>query len=48
MEVMLTVEASNGTLSHITGSGNTYEEALAAAQAQIPEASRAIVIRTTS
>jgi hypothetical protein len=48
VEVLLTVEASDGTLSRIIGTGGTYEEALAAARAQIPEGSRAIVIRTVS
>jgi hypothetical protein len=48
VEVVLTVEASDGTLSRITGTGDTYEDALAAAKAQIPAASRAIVIRTVS
>jgi hypothetical protein len=48
VEVVLTVQASDGTLSRINGTGDTYEEALAAAQAQIPGASRAIVIRTVS
>ena len=48
MEVMLTVEACDGTLSRITGTGETYEEALAVARAQIPDSTRAIVIRTIS
>lgn len=42
----LTVEAGDGLLSHVEADGGTYEAALAAAQTQIPEGSRAIAIRT--
>ncbi|MCX8455141.1 hypothetical protein [Paenarthrobacter ureafaciens] len=46
MKVTLTVQASNGDLSHVEGEGHTYEAAKTAAEARIPEGSTAIVIRT--
>ena len=46
VKVTLTVEASNGELSHVEAEGETYQKAKAAAEAQIPERSRAIAIRT--
>jgi hypothetical protein len=45
VEVILTVEAGDGTTSHVSGTDDTYERALAAAEAKIPEGSKAIVIR---
>lgn len=46
VKVALTVEAGNGLLSYVEGDGATYEAAKAAAEALIPEGSKAIVIRT--
>lgn len=46
VKVILTVEAGNGELSHIEAEGETYEEAKTAAEALIPEGSKAIVLRT--
>ncbi|MFJ4210697.1 hypothetical protein ACIPY2_19755 [Paenarthrobacter sp. NPDC089675] len=43
----LTVEAGNGERSHVEAEGQTYPEAKTAAEAQIPEGSHAIVIRTS-
>ncbi|MGP0224065.1 hypothetical protein [Paenarthrobacter sp. NCHU4564] len=43
----LTVEAGNGELSQVEAEGPTYEEAKAAAEALIPEGSKAIAIRTS-
>jgi hypothetical protein len=45
VEVTLTVEAGDGSISHPTATADSYEEALAAAKAKIPEGSKAIVIR---
>ncbi|MFF2842485.1 hypothetical protein [Paenarthrobacter sp. NPDC057981] len=47
MKVTLTLEAGNGELSHVEAEGVTYEEAKAAAEALIPEDSKAIAIRTS-
>jgi hypothetical protein len=44
--VTLTVEAGDGQLSHVDAEGPTYEAAKAAAEAKIPEGSKAIAIRT--
>lgn len=46
MKVTLTVEAGNGELSYVDAEGETYDVAKAAAEALIPEGSRAIAIRT--
>ncbi|GAT89611.1 hypothetical protein CVCC1112_4270 [Paenarthrobacter nicotinovorans] len=46
MKVTLTVEAGNGEPSHVDAEGETYEDAKAAAEALIPEGSKAIAIRT--
>ena len=46
MKVILTVEAGTGELSYVGAEGETYEKAKAAAEALIPEGSRAIAIRT--
>ncbi|MFF1831131.1 hypothetical protein [Paenarthrobacter sp. NPDC058040] len=46
MEVILTVEDPAGATSHVTAEAATYEDAKAAAEAKIPEGSKAIVIRT--
>ncbi|MEJ1116753.1 hypothetical protein WBN73_20805 [Paenarthrobacter sp. CCNWLY172] len=46
MKVTLTVEAGNGELSHVDAEGETYEKAKAAAEALVPEGSKAIAIRT--
>ncbi|MFJ4286943.1 hypothetical protein ACIPY0_14990 [Paenarthrobacter nicotinovorans] len=46
MNVILTVEASDGQLSHVEAEGPTYEAAKAAAEAKIPDGSKAVVIRT--
>ncbi|WP_178995573.1 hypothetical protein [Paenarthrobacter nitroguajacolicus] len=47
MKVILPVEAGNGGLSHVDAEGETYEEAKAAAEALLPEGSKAIAIRTS-
>lgn len=47
MKVTLTVEAGNGELSYVDAEGETYEDAKAAAEALIPEGSKAIAIRTS-
>ncbi|MFE4080435.1 hypothetical protein [Paenarthrobacter sp. YIM B13468] len=47
MKVTLTVEAFTGELSHVEAEGETYENAKSAAEAQIPEGSKAIAIRTS-
>lgn len=47
MKVALTVEAGNGELSYVDAEGETYEDAKAAAEALIPEGSKAIAIRTS-
>ncbi len=46
VNVTLTVEAADGKLSHVDAESETYEEAKAAAEALIPEGSKAIAIRT--
>ncbi|WP_200946188.1 hypothetical protein [Arthrobacter sp. Soil764] len=46
MKVTLTVEASEGQLSYVEAEGATYETAKAQAEAQIPEGSKPIAIRT--
>jgi hypothetical protein len=46
VNVTLTVQAGNGELSHVDADGETYEKAKAAAEALIPEGSKAIAIRT--
>lgn len=40
-----TVEAADRTFSRVTETAATYEEALAAARAKVPEGSRMIAIR---
>jgi hypothetical protein len=45
MEVELTIENAQGEMTHVTATGADYDTALAAAQAKIPEESRAIAIR---
>lgn len=47
MKVTLTVEAGNGELSYVDAEGEAYEDAKAAAEALIPEGSKAIAIRTS-
>lgn len=47
MKVTLTVEAGNGELSYVDAEGETYEDVKAAAEALIPEGSKAIAIRTS-
>ncbi|WP_284762038.1 hypothetical protein [Arthrobacter sp. efr-133-R2A-63] len=46
MEVILTVEADDGATSKVSGTAETYEQALAEARKLTPEGSKAIVIRT--
>lgn len=46
VKVTLTVQAGNGELSHLDAEGETYETAKTAAEALIPEGSKAIAIRT--
>lgn len=46
MKVILTVEAADGKQAYVDAEGETYEEAKAAAEALIPEGSKAIVLRT--
>lgn len=46
VKVTLTVEPGNGELSYVDAEGETYEEAKTAAEAKIPEGSKAIAIRT--
>ena len=46
VKVTLTVEAGNGELSHVDAEGESYDEAKIAAEAKIPEGSKAIAIRT--
>lgn len=43
--MILTVTAGNGKLSHVEAEGQTYEAAKSAAEALIPEGSKAIAIR---
>lgn len=45
MEVTCTLEAPDGGFSYVTETAATYEEALAAARARVPEGSRMIAIR---
>lgn len=45
VKVTLTVEAGDGLLSHVDAESDTYEAAMDAARAQIPEGSKAIAIR---
>lgn len=45
VKLTLTVEAADGKHSYVDGEGETYDEAKAAAEALIPEGSKAIVIR---
>jgi hypothetical protein len=47
VKVTLTVEAGDGQVSYVEAEGQTYEEAKAAAEALIPEGSKAIVLRTS-
>jgi hypothetical protein len=47
VKVTLTVEAGNGELNYVDAEGETYEDAKAAAEALIPEGSKAIAIRTS-
>ncbi|MBM7791681.1 hypothetical protein [Paenarthrobacter ilicis] len=47
MKVTLTIEASNGQLSHVEAEAETYQDAKAAAEALVSEGSRAIAIRTS-
>lgn len=44
--MILTVEISDGQLSCVDAESDTYETALAAANAQVSEGSRTVVIRT--
>jgi hypothetical protein len=46
VKVTLTVEAGHGQLSYIEAEGATYEAAKAQAEAQIPEGSKPIAVRT--
>ena len=46
MEVILTVQDPAGATTHVSGEAGTYEDAKVAAEAKIPEGSKAIVIRT--
>ena len=46
VKVTLTVQAADGKQSYVDAEGKTYEEAKAAAEALIPEGSKAIVLRT--
>ena len=46
MKVILTIEAADGPLSYVEAEDETYEAALLSARAQVPEGSKAIVIRT--
>ncbi|MFK0003122.1 hypothetical protein ACIQTZ_14100 [Paenarthrobacter sp. NPDC090520] len=45
MKVSLTVESGTGEQGHVEAEGETYLEAKTAAEALIPEGSKAIVIR---
>lgn len=42
----MTVEAGDGSISHVSATADSYEKARVAAEAKIPEGSKAIVIRT--
>ena len=46
VKVTLTAEAGDGQLSHVEAEGPTYKAAKTAAEAKIPEGSKAIAIRT--
>jgi len=46
VKVILIVEAADGKQGYVDAEGDTYEEAKAAAEALIPEGSKAIVLRT--
>lgn len=46
MEVTLTVDAADGTTNKVSGTAETYEQALAEARKLVPEGSKEIVIRT--
>lgn len=46
VKVTLTVQAADGKQSYVDAEGKTYEEAKAAAEALIPEGSKAIALRT--
>ncbi|MFJ4030218.1 hypothetical protein ACIPWF_22925 [Paenarthrobacter sp. NPDC089989] len=46
MEVILSVQDTNGAISHVSAEANTYDAAKTAAEAKIPEGSKAIAIRT--
>lgn len=47
VKVTLTIEAGGGQLNHVEAEGETYEDAKAAAEALVPEGSRAIAIGTS-
>lgn len=46
VKVILSVEAADGQRSYVDAEGDTYEQAKAAAEALIPEGSRALAIHT--
>lgn len=46
VKVILSVEAADGQRSYVDAEGETYETAKAAAEAQIPNGSKPIAIRT--
>ncbi|MGM7776158.1 hypothetical protein ACSVHC_09085 [Arthrobacter sp. KNU-44] len=48
MDITCTIEAPDGSFSHVTETAASYEEALAAARAQMLKGSRMIAIRTDS
>ena len=48
MEVILTIEAPDGTQSTVNATAGSYEEAKTSAEALVPEGHRIIVIRTDS
>lgn len=45
MEITCTIEAPDGSFSHVTETAATYEDALVAVKAKIPEGGRMIAIR---
>lgn len=47
VKITLTLEAADGELSYVEAEGETYKEAKVAAEALIPEGSKAIVLRTS-
>lgn len=47
VKVTLTLEAGDGQLSYVDAEGETYEAAKAAAEALIPDGSKAIVLRAS-